>query len=88
MFESLTDVTRRDEFTADLVFGSEDAAGRLEDALSSDKVPQAARGALRELRRDGTRVHLSFEAVDSIQLTERKPGHLSACVHETAPEIR
>ena len=87
MFESLTNVTRRDEFTADLIFGNEDAARRLEDALSSDKVPQAARGALRELRREGTRVHLSFQEVDSIELTERKPGHLSACVHETAPEV-
>lgn len=87
MFESLTDVTRQDEFTADLVFSDEDAAGRLEGALSSDKVPQAARGALRQLRREGTRVHVSFAEVDSIQLTERKPGHLSACVHETAPEI-
>ena len=87
MFESLTDVTRKDEFTADLVFSDEDAAGRLEGALSSDKVPQGARGALRLLRREGTRVHVSFAEVGSIQLTERKPGHLSACVHETAPEI-
>ncbi|HUF15589.1 MAG TPA: ABC transporter ATP-binding protein [Acidimicrobiia bacterium] len=87
MFESLTDVTRQDEFTADLIFSDEDAAGRVEDALSSDIVPEAARGALRELRREGTRVHVSFAEVDHIQLTERKPGHLSACVHETAPEI-
>ena len=87
MFESLTDVTRKDEFTADLIFSNEDAAGRLEAALSSDKVPRAARDSLLDLSREETRVHLSFQEVDSIQLTERKPGHLSACVHETAPEV-
>ena len=87
MFESLSEVTRHDEFTADLVFADEDSAGRLEDALSSHKVPEAARGALRELHRDGTRVHAAFTEVGPIELTERKPGHLAACVHERAPEV-
>jgi oligopeptide/dipeptide ABC transporter ATP-binding protein len=87
MFESLTDVTRQDEFTADLVFADEEAAGRLEGALGSDKVPQAARGALRDLSRDGARVRVSFQEVGGIELTERNPGHFAACVHERAPEV-
>lgn len=87
MFESLTDVTRSDEFTADLVFSDEDAAGRLEGALSSEKMPQAARSALRELSREGTKLHVSFDEVGPIELTERNPGHLAACVHERAPEV-
>jgi len=88
MFDSLTDVARHDEFTAELHFSDEDAAGQLEAALSSEKVPVEAREALIELRRDGGTVQVAFQMVGEVELTERKPGHFAACVHERAPEAK
>jgi oligopeptide/dipeptide ABC transporter ATP-binding protein len=82
MFDALTDVTRTDAFTADLVFSEETAAAALVSALRSEKVPAAARQALIEAKQDATRVHIAFQPVPEVQLTVRGPGHVAACVLE------
>jgi oligopeptide/dipeptide ABC transporter ATP-binding protein len=79
-FGTLTDVTRHTDFSADLVFSAEEAAAALEKALRSDRVPEAARAAIVELGREGTRVRVSFQEVPEVELTERGPGHIAACV--------
>jgi len=80
MFDALSDVTRVDAFTADLVFADESAAAKLEAALRSGKMPEAARQALVEVRRDGARTHIAFTPVSEVKLTRRGPGHEAACV--------
>jgi oligopeptide/dipeptide ABC transporter ATP-binding protein len=84
MFDALTDVTRTDAFTADLVFSEESAAASLVTALRSDKMPAAARQALIEARQDATRVHVAFQPVPEVELTIRGPGHIAACVLDRA----
>jgi oligopeptide/dipeptide ABC transporter ATP-binding protein len=87
VFETLTDVTRHDEFSADLVFSSEAAAAGLETALRSDRVPQASKDALIELSRDENRVRIGFQDVPEVELTERGPGHIAACVLDEVPDL-
>ncbi|HEU4321069.1 MAG TPA: ABC transporter ATP-binding protein [Acidimicrobiia bacterium] len=87
LFGALTEVTRDSEFAADLVFSEEEAAAEMEGALRSDRVPAAAGEALIELRREGTRVRIAFQEVPEVELTERGPGHVAACVlSEPRPE--
>ena len=84
-FEGLTDVERRDDFDATLVFDDAAAAGRLEAAVRSEAVPASMREAMVEVAADGTAVRIRFEAVDEVRLTARGPGHRAACVLDGLP---
>lgn len=80
VFESLAGVTRKDAFEAELAFETEEAAGRLSEALQSDAVPGAMHEAIEHLAVDVSTVKVKFRTVDEVQLTERAPGHVAACV--------
>ena len=87
MFNSLTDVIRQDEFTAQLVFSDESSAVALATALRSEKMPPAAREALLDVSTETTRVHVAFQPVPEVGLTVRGPGHVAACVLDRTPEL-
>lgn len=87
LFDTLTDVTRQDDFNADLVFSDESSAASMSAALHSDKMPVAARQALVEVNLDSTRLHVAFQPASEVELTKRGPGHVAACVLDDMPEI-
>lgn len=86
MFDALTDVTRTDPFTADLIFSDESAAASLVTVLRSEQMPEPARQALLEVKQGATRVHVAFQPVPEVELTIRGPGHIAACVLDRAPQ--
>jgi oligopeptide/dipeptide ABC transporter ATP-binding protein len=87
LFNSLTDVTRKDEFTAQLVFSDESSAVALATALRSEKMPAAAREALLDVSTETTTVHVAFQPVPEVELTVRGPGHVAACVLDRVPAL-
>jgi oligopeptide/dipeptide ABC transporter ATP-binding protein len=87
MFNSLTDVIRQDEFTAQLVFSDESSAVALATALRSEKMPAAAREALLDVSTETTTVHVAFQPVPEVELTVRGPGHVAACVLDRVPAL-
>jgi len=82
MFDALTGVTRDSEFDAWFTFDDTEDPGRLGQALQTDAVPTSMRTALEEATIDGNRIRLKFTPVDPVELTERGPDHLAACVLE------
>jgi hypothetical protein len=43
------------------------------------------RSALQRLEVSGAKVHIGFQPVDEVTLTERGPGHEAACVLDELP---
>ena len=82
MFDALTGVTRDSEFDAWFTFDDTEDPGRLGQALQTDAVPTSMRTALEEATIDGNRIRLQFTPVDPVELTERGPDHVAACVLE------
>ncbi|HEX2255968.1 MAG TPA: hypothetical protein VHG92_04550, partial [Afifellaceae bacterium] len=85
MFDALSGVARSSPFAADLAFADQASAERLAAALRSDAVPAAMRAAMEELTVRGGTVTVRFREVDEVELTERGPGHVAACVLDRAP---
>ncbi len=86
MFDTLTGVERRSAFAADLVFGDAESAGRLAASRRSDAVPAPMQAALRELAVEGNAVRIGFREVEEVELTQRGPEHVAACVLARAPD--
>ena len=82
MFDALTGVTRESEFDAWFTFDEAQDAARLGDALQGEAIPAPMRAALEEVTMDDTRIRLQFTPVDPVELTERGPDHVAACVLE------
>ena len=82
MFDALTGVTRDSDFDAWFTFDDAQDAGRLGEAVQSDAVPASMRTALQEVTVDGNRIRVQFTPVDPVELTERGPDHVAACVLE------
>jgi oligopeptide/dipeptide ABC transporter ATP-binding protein len=80
MFDGLVGVTRADDFDAWLTFEDETGAARLAAAVTGDHVPRSLRAALVGATVDRQRVRVQFTPVDEVELTERGPGHVAACV--------
>ena len=80
VFETLSGVSRKDAFEAELAFEEEGAARRLSEALQSEAVPPSMREALEHASVEENTVRIRFHPVDEVQLTERGPGHVAACV--------
>lgn len=80
MFEYLNGVSRTSAFEAELSFDTEDAAGQLAMALRSEQVPDAMKAAMKLLKLNGSRVHVAFEAVEEVQLTQREGGRAASCL--------
>ena len=80
MFDALSGVERTSAFAADLVFGDTGSAERLAASLRSDAVPAPMRAALRDLVLEDRTVRIRFQEVDEVELTQRGPEHVAACV--------
>ena len=80
LFDGLSAVRRVSPFQADLAFDDETSAKALADALRSDAVPAPMRAAMDEAALRGREVHIRFNEVDEVKLTERAPAHVAACL--------
>ena len=87
ILQSLTDVERRSNFDATLVFADETAASAVARALTDGTAPAAMTAALQEVRADDTKVTIRFQEVDPVALEDIGGGHLTACVLHTSRPI-
>jgi oligopeptide/dipeptide ABC transporter ATP-binding protein len=84
LFESLSDVSRHSDFAGELAFEDEDSAQRLAQALRSDATPASMRSAMESLTVDGRTLKVRFQEVGEVQLSDRGPDHIAACVLKDA----
>jgi oligopeptide/dipeptide ABC transporter ATP-binding protein len=81
MFESLTAVERKSEFSAVLSFSDESSAANLTQEMHSEKLPASMRKALKHVNINEKNVQIEFEPVEEILLRE-KDGRHAACIIE------
>jgi oligopeptide/dipeptide ABC transporter ATP-binding protein len=79
-FDTLSGVTRNDDFDAWFTFEEADAASALAARLDAVEVPAAMREALEDVTVDGPKVRVRFAPAEEVQLTVRGAGHQAACV--------
>lgn len=84
LFESLSDVSRHSDFAGELAFEDEGSAERLAQALRSDATPASMRSAMESLTVDGRTLRVRFQEVGEVQLSDRGPDHIAACVIKDA----
>lgn len=84
LFEALSDVSRHSDFAGELAFEDEASAERLAQALRSDATPASMRSAMENLSVDGRSLKVRFQEVDEVQLSDRGPDHIAACVLKDA----
>jgi oligopeptide/dipeptide ABC transporter ATP-binding protein len=83
--DTLTDVERRSDFDATLVFQDEGSAGSMAAALADEASPTAMAAALETVSVDGRRVTIRFTPVEEVALVDLGGGHLSSCILHTTP---
>ena len=81
--DTLTDVERRSDFDATLVFHDEDSARSVATALTGDAVPTAMAAALETVSVDNSKVAIRFTKVDEVTLEDLGGGHLTSCILHT-----
>jgi oligopeptide/dipeptide ABC transporter ATP-binding protein len=82
---TLTNVERRTDFDATLVFQDEESAGSVAKAMAGDAVPKAMAAALETVSVDNRKVTIRFNPVDEVALEDLGGGHLSSCLLHTTP---
>jgi oligopeptide/dipeptide ABC transporter ATP-binding protein len=88
LLEGLTDVERRSNFDATLVFHSEAAASSVNAAFHGGDVPPAMKAALETMSTDGNKLIIRFSPVDPVELEDIGGGHLTACLLHTSRQSR
>ncbi|NKB48879.1 MAG: ATP-binding cassette domain-containing protein [Alphaproteobacteria bacterium] len=84
LFDGLSAVNRVSPFEAQLTFDNEASARALADTLHSNAISASMREALEEaVVRDRT-INIRFNPAEEVELTERAPGHIAACVLDPA----
>lgn len=84
LLAGLTDVERRSNFDATLVFDDAAAAGAVGDAVHNGDAPPSMKAALAELSTDESEVHIRFAPVEPVELEDIGDGHLTACLLHTS----
>ena len=82
MLDNLTGVERASRFRADLIFGDASSADRLAASLRSAAVPAPMRAAMAEVAARERTLRIAFNEVGEVELTQRAPDHVAACVLE------
>jgi oligopeptide/dipeptide ABC transporter ATP-binding protein len=86
LFTGLTDVERRTNFDATLVFSDAESAAALSSAFQRGEVPTAMKGAVDEFASEDTRVRITFHPVEPVRLEDIGGGHLTACLLHTGQD--
>ncbi|HEX2369402.1 MAG TPA: ABC transporter ATP-binding protein [Acidimicrobiia bacterium] len=89
LLSGLSDVERRSNFDATIVFQDEAAASTVGRAAESGDMPPAMKAALDELTIEDRKMHIRFAPVEPVELEDIGGGHLTACVLHTGqhPEL-
>lgn len=82
--ESLTDVERRSEFDATLVFDDEETAARLSKTFEEGAVPSAMAAALESSEARDGKLHIRLTPSERVELEDQGGGHLTSCVLHTS----
>lgn len=80
LLAGLTDVERRSNFDATLVFSDEAAADAVGNAFNNGDVPAPMKAALEELSTADGKVKIRFGPVDPVELADIGDGHLTSCL--------
>jgi oligopeptide/dipeptide ABC transporter ATP-binding protein len=83
----LTDVERRSNFDATLVFHDEITASSVGNALQDGDVPAAMKVALQDVSTDDRKVRIVFDPVEPVELEDIGEDHLTACVLYTKRRV-
>ena len=83
LLAGLSDVHRRTNFDATLVFQDEDSASAVGRAFQDGDVPPAMKAALDNVSIEGRSVQISFFPVQPVWLEDIGDGHLTACLLHT-----
>jgi oligopeptide/dipeptide ABC transporter ATP-binding protein len=84
LLAGLTDVERRSNFDATLVFGDAAAANAVAGAIRDGAVPASMKTALDDISTDESKVNIRFAPVEPVELEDIGGGHLTACVLHTS----
>jgi len=88
LLTGLTDVQRRSNFDATLVFKDEASASAVGAAIQNGDVPAPMRAALETFSAEGGKVSMKFSPVEPVQLEDIGGGHLTACLLHTSQRDR
>jgi oligopeptide/dipeptide ABC transporter ATP-binding protein len=80
----LTAVERRSNFDATLAFQDDAAAAAVRRQVENGDMPASMKAAMSGLSIDGSKVTLTFDPVDEVELEDTGGGHLTACVLHTS----
>jgi oligopeptide/dipeptide ABC transporter ATP-binding protein len=88
ILSGLTAVERRSNFDATLAFEDETAAAAVGRQVENGDIPASMKAAMAGFSTDGTKVTLTFQPVDEVELEDIGDGHLTACVLHTSQRNR
>jgi oligopeptide/dipeptide ABC transporter ATP-binding protein len=88
LLAGLTDVERRTNFDATLVFQDDAAAAAVGNAVRTGDMPASMKAAMEGYSTVGSKVTLTFKAVGEVELEDVGGGHMSACVLHTSQSNR
>ncbi|MPZ52614.1 MAG: ATP-binding cassette domain-containing protein [Acidimicrobiia bacterium] len=83
LLESLTDVERRSNFDATLVFSDNSSADTVTDAIENGTIPAPMHAGLEHVSAEDNRVNIRFSPIDPVELEDIGNGHLTNCVLHT-----
>jgi peptide/nickel transport system ATP-binding protein len=86
LFSGLTDVERRTNFDATLVFSDAEAAAAVSNEFHRGDAPAAMKSAVDQFVTEDTRVHITFHSVEPVRLADIGGGHVTACLLHTGQD--
>jgi oligopeptide/dipeptide ABC transporter ATP-binding protein len=86
LFAGLTDVERRTNFDATLVFSDAEAAAAVSNEFHRGDAPAAMKSAVDQFVTEDTRVRISFHPVEPVRLEDIGGGHVTACLLHTGQD--
>lgn len=84
LLTALTDVERRSNFDATLVFSNDQAAAAVSSALKNGGAPEPMKAALQEVSIQDRKVDIRFAPVDPVELEDIGGGHWTNCILHTS----
>ena len=88
LLAGLTDVERRSNFDATLVFADPAGADAVARAIGEGEMPAPMKAALDDISTDESKVNIRFVPVEPVELEDIGGGHLTACVLHTGQDTR
>lgn len=88
LLAGLTDVQRRSNFDATLVFHDEAAASAVGNAIRNGDIPPPMKAAIETFSTEGRNVSMRLTPVEPVELEDIGDGHLTACLLHNSQKNR